>query len=73
MGNTHAKTHGMVDSERVSNLAFLDEGQFAKIYTGRLVETGQQVAIKVPRVPEHIRKDRSEYISGLKVKGLELR
>ena len=64
MGNGQVK-HGtpkgkLTPSDAVDGLAFLDEGTFAKIYKGKFAPNGTRVVVKVPRVPEHIRKDRSE-------------
>ena len=39
------------------SFGFFLAGQFAKIYKGNF--GGQAVSIKVPRVPDHIRKDKS--------------
>ncbi len=39
---------------------FRFSGDFAKIYKGELMPGRQKVSIKVPRVPDQIRKDRSE-------------
>lgn len=52
------KSSKLIDSDAVYNLSFLDEGQFSKIYKGTLGPSGHTVAIKVPRVPEHIRKEK---------------
>ncbi|XP_059097826.1 uncharacterized protein LOC131892100 [Tigriopus californicus] len=58
MGNNQVKSSKLIDSDAVYNLSFLDEGQFSKIYKGTLGPSGHNVAIKVPRVPEHIRKEK---------------
>ena len=56
MGNVQPSK--LVESDLVVNLSFLDDGQFAKVYKGQF--GGQQVTVKVPRVPENIRKEKSE-------------
>ena len=56
MGNVQPSK--LVNSEEVVNLSYLDDGQFAKIYKGQF--SGQQVTVKVPRVPENIRKEKSK-------------
>ena len=71
------------DSNIITGLSYLEDGQFAKIYKGNLLTSqssfgsttsnysGQQnghaasgpkqiVSIKVPRVPESIRKEKSK-------------
>lgn len=57
-GNQQSK---LVDSNLVENLSFLDEGDFAKIYKGYYASANRlPVAIKVPKVPENVRKEKSE-------------
>ncbi len=61
MGNAQS-ANKLMDSDRVQALTFLDEGEFSKIYKGHLVNVyGPKVAIKVPRVPAEIRKEKSEF------------
>lgn len=50
----------LVDSNTVTGLSYLEDGQFAKIYKGHLVSTKAAVTIKVPRVPDFIRKEKKE-------------
>ena len=54
----------LVDTEAVTGLSYLEDGEFAKIYKGQFAATPQgkrqQVVIKAPRVSEHIRKEKSE-------------
>ena len=54
----------LVDTEAVTGLSYLEDGEFAKIYKGQFAATPQgkrqQVVIKAPRVGEHIRKEKSE-------------
>ena len=53
-----------MDTESVSGLSYLEDGEFAKIYKGQFAATPQgkkvQVVIKAPRVGEQIRKEKSE-------------
>eukprot|EP00095_Tigriopus_kingsejongensis_P009034 maker-scaffold458_size165745-snap-gene-0.24 protein:Tk09034 transcript:maker-scaffold458_size165745-snap-gene-0.24-mRNA-1 annotation:"npk1-related protein kinase" len=58
MGNNQTKSSKLIDSETVYNLSFLDEGHFSKIYKGVYDPLGHKVAVKVPKVPEHIRKEK---------------
>jgi len=48
----------LLDSNAMTGLSFLEEGQFAKIYKGYLSSSRQVVAIKVPKVPEFLRKEK---------------
>jgi len=48
------------DSNIITGLSYLEDGQFAKIYKGHLVSTKESVTIKVPRVPDYIRKEKKE-------------
>ena len=50
----------LTDVNLVENLSFLEDGQFAKLYKGHMHPDRKPVAIKVPRVPEHIRKEKSK-------------
>lgn len=53
----------MMDSDKVENLSFLEEGSFAKVYKGVTADSRGnkvRVAIKVPKVPESIRKEKSK-------------
>ena len=52
----------LMDVQSIDNLSYLEDGQFAKIYKGHLVLNKQSVTIKVPRVPDYIRKDKSKLI-----------
>jgi len=47
-----------MDVQSIDNLSYLEDGQFAKIYKGHLALNKQSVTIKVPRVPDYIRKDK---------------
>ena len=56
---------GLMDPEKVNGLSYLEDGQFAKVYKGHMAtgpqaSTKQTVSIKVPRVPDSIRKDKSK-------------
>jgi len=48
----------LADSNSVTSLSYLEDGQFAKIYKGHLTVNRDPVTIKVPRVPDHIRKEK---------------
>lgn len=48
----------LADSTTITSLSYLEDGQFAKIYKGHLTDTKDPVTIKVPRVPDHIRKEK---------------
>jgi len=69
MGN--AQPSKLMDTSQLADLSFLENGEFSKIYKGELAlkaspyEHGakQKVTIKVPRVSEKIRKDRSKLMS----------
>lgn len=50
----------LLDSNIITGLSYLEDGQFAKIYKGHLVSTNDPVTIKVPRVPDYIRKEKKE-------------
>jgi len=50
----------LAESSSVTGLSYLEDGQFAKIYKGQLVATKEPVTIKVPRVPDFIRKEKKE-------------
>jgi len=50
----------LLESSTVSGLSYLEDGQFAKIYKGHMVATKEPVTIKVPRVPDFIRKEKKE-------------
>lgn len=50
----------LLDSNTITGLSYLEDGQFAKIYKGHLVSTKESVTIKVPRVPDYIRKEKKE-------------
>jgi len=50
----------LLDSNTITGLSYLEDGQFAKIYKGHLVSTKDSVTIKVPRVPDYIRKEKKE-------------
>ncbi len=52
----------LMDPASISNLSFLEDGQFAKVYKGHLTINNDPVTIKVPRVPEYIRKEKSKPI-----------
>ena len=67
MGNGQSTTkkviggRGFLDPEKVQDLSFLEDGQFAKVYKGHMATSSgskQTVSIKVPRVPDAIRKDK---------------
>ena len=55
---------GLMDPEKIDGLSYLEDGQFAKVYKGHMFDsaqgnqTKQIVSIKVPRVPDAIRKDK---------------
>ena len=63
-GTTNKLGRGLMDPGKVNGLSLLEDGQFAKVYKGHLTATSnsskQTVAIKVPRVPDSIRKDKSK-------------
>jgi hypothetical protein len=63
MGGTQQSK--LTDVSLVENLSFLEEGDFAKLYKGYLSSgnTRMPVAIKVPKVPDHIRKEKSNNIT----------
>lgn len=48
----------LLDTTLIDNLSYLEDGTFAKLYKGHLVHDKAPVTIKVPRVPEHIRKEK---------------
>ena len=50
----------LMDSNTITGLSYLEDGQFAKIYKGHLVLNKLPVTIKVPRVPAEIRKEKSK-------------
>ena len=54
-----------MDTESVTGLSYLEDGEFAKIYKGQFAAAPQgkklQVVIKAPRVGEQIRKEKSEW------------
>lgn len=50
----------LAESSSVTGLSYLEDGQFAKIYKGHMVAGQQAVTIKVPRVPDFIRKEKKE-------------
>lgn len=58
MGGTQPSK--LQDSNIINGLSYLEDGQFAKIYKGHLVSTKESVTIKVPRVPDYIRKEKKE-------------
>jgi len=58
MGGTQPSK--LQDSNIITGLSYLEDGQFAKIYKGHLVSTKESVTIKVPRVPDYIRKEKKE-------------
>ena len=62
-GNQQSK---LTDVSLVEHLSYLEEGDFAKLYKGYLATSvgssnKQAVTIKVPKVPDHIRKEKSEF------------
>jgi hypothetical protein len=63
MGNVQPskliQTQKLMDVSAIDNLSYLEDGQFAKVYKGHLVINKQAVTIKVPRVPDYIRKEKS--------------
>jgi serine/threonine protein kinase len=50
----------LAESSTVTGLSYLEDGQFAKIYKGHMAATKESVTIKVPRVPDFIRKEKKE-------------
>ena len=64
MGGSQAskliQNNKLMDVQSIDNLSYLEDGQFAKIYKGHLILNKQPVTIKVPRVPDYIRKDKSK-------------
>ncbi|XP_023332040.1 rust resistance kinase Lr10 [Eurytemora carolleeae] len=56
-GVQHSK---LMDSSAVSGLSFLEEGQFSKVYKGYMTTSKVPVSIKVPKVPDFLRKDKKE-------------
>ena len=64
MGGSQAskfiQSNKLMDSNSIDNLSYLEDGQFAKIYKGHLKLNKEPVTIKVPRVPENIRKEKSK-------------
>jgi serine/threonine protein kinase len=48
----------LTNANTITSLSYLEDGQFAKIYKGHLTATREPVTIKVPRVPDHIRKEK---------------
>jgi hypothetical protein len=63
MGNTQQSK--LLDNSCVSNLSYLEDGEFAKILKGTMTsphdQKRQTVVIKVPRVSAQIRKEKSEW------------
>ena len=62
-GTTNKLGRGLMDPAKVNGLSLLEEGQFAKVYKGHMTTSTnakETVAIKVPRVPDSIRKDKSK-------------
>ena len=68
MGNKNSSAtnklgRGLMDPAKVNGLSLLEDGQFAKVYKGHMTTSTNSkltVAIKVPRVPDSIRKDKSK-------------
>jgi len=68
MGNSQSSNskklggRGLMDPDKIDGLSYLEDGQFAKVYKGHMPMTSsaikQTVSIKVPRVPDAIRKDK---------------
>ena len=61
MGGTQQSK--MTEVSQVEHLSYLEEGDFAKLYKGYIATTGggkQAVTIKVPKVPDYIRKEKSK-------------
>jgi len=54
-GVNHSK---LVDSDIVTGLSFMEEGDFSKLYKGYITATKKPVTIKVPKVPDYIRKEK---------------
>ena len=61
----------LTDVACVENLSFLEEGDFSKLYKGYLKTANKvPVTIKVPKVPDYIRKEKSKglFINDVTVK-----
>jgi hypothetical protein len=56
----------LTEVSQVENLSYLEEGDFAKLYKGylNLPNNRQPVTIKVPKVPDYIRKEKSNLPTG---------
>ena len=59
MGGTQPSK--LTDVACIENLSFLEEGDFSKLYKGYLNTANRlPVTIKVPKVPDYIRKEKSK-------------
>ena len=58
MGN--AQPSKLMESESVKHLKYLEDGHFSKLYKGQFAHNRQFVTIKVPRVHESVRKEKSK-------------